>query len=1203
MFALLLAGPAVVLGNEPLHPLGDFDSLPVWPKNKHSEMVSLTVNPPPDAALRKKTFTQRNSPKNIKALCLSLNAALEPDASGLGKFRELVKGGNYAEALDAYRIYFFAKLKTPENYGAHRQNLLGYQLKAGKKWVLQRVDPQVIEWAMQGIYTFDGQMGQVGPPGQISWVPHGLELPDGTTYGRSGNDHSFWKTDAGRATGKKIEFFRAVNKFPLDHMPPSTRLLQSYTLTGEQNHLNRACEILDDWALNSRRDIDAFPIDVRSATELESEWLRAFPGMFRVMLDERPSLAEQFHSPTLARLMLHLLSDYIPYTIRAKRTELANWGVMGIGNALHFATLFQEFRSMTYARRELWRLWNVNFTHFFALDGASWEAADTGHSRIAVPRARECMPYARLPDFVGELESAAFDDLLRDRMRYVMVQMTPWANQHPRFDPAYNSHPKTEWLEPKWTTFDKVSAMKELLWDRDLEVRLRMNAAKRNLGLIDAAKAPGVRSDLAPYAAMAYLRESWNKDAHYFQLSDYQGSSANLAMRYVAAKSVVFGRANGRFDLSMSGCNLLVGDGLAVDRKPGNFYYGWAKTGGKTRYCAQPGHTVAGNRFHSSERFDFAESVQSKPYQRPPEGVRTDSHLFNLYNVIPGLDNEPVTDVRTTRQVFALHDEGLYFVNTRMDTGNDKEREYTQFLGLPTWVPAKKMKEAKEKVRALSEAGHRLIVKDEKAGFLATSNPARENVSIHLEANSPLVYANGFNGKGEHIPSKPQLELMDENLKKWESRKMSEKEFPKRWLSQLLRPISVRWNGKGSQVFLMTLSTRKASADEIAFPLTGGLQAYEKTRGGNGVLGCSVTTQKGTRVWFQTGPRARNALRAGPVEANGEALLAMKKNGVLSGIALGAESIRMRGNVHALATNDAEFSLDDAGNFSSQAIRRPIDTIRISPAQTAFVDSLDIRFDIPGQDSRKDLEFRYSLDGSDPTLESALYTHPLRIDRTCMVKVRPFRKGLRETPWNFPGMDAGKTMSAIFTKVDYQSARQATDLKPGVKLEYLEGDWPDLFMNAGDSEVIPVLKKEQVSSLLNAKDIAAVRKTNQAYAVRYRGILEIPKDGIYVFHAPPHLFDVTMDAGYDLRVWVDGKEWFPEPGLHARNSWSVALKKGAHDFKVAFVDFRGKTFKSEYWLPWQEGQVWQGIPILRISGPGIKKMPLHTSWLKHSELK
>jgi hypothetical protein len=45
MFALFLAGPAVAFGNEPLHPLGDFDSLPAWPKKKHSEMVSLLLQP------------------------------------------------------------------------------------------------------------------------------------------------------------------------------------------------------------------------------------------------------------------------------------------------------------------------------------------------------------------------------------------------------------------------------------------------------------------------------------------------------------------------------------------------------------------------------------------------------------------------------------------------------------------------------------------------------------------------------------------------------------------------------------------------------------------------------------------------------------------------------------------------------------------------------------------------------------------------------------------------------------------------------------------------------------------------------------------------------------------------------------------------------------------------------------------------------
>jgi len=1197
LFAFLAGGARVngaPVDGAPLHPVGDFDSLPPWPKEMSLEIVELEVHPPPDAAVRQKRFDQRNDPACTRALCLKLHEAIEPDAAGLDAFRRLVRQTRYTDALDAYRAYLFDKLKNPQKYGAHTENLTGYQLKAGKNWVLKRVDPKFIELAMRGIYTVDSIQGRVGPPGQMAWVPHALELPPGATYGRMGNDHPFWKTEAGHVARKEIEFYRALNKFPLDFVPLPTRLLQSYVLTGNREHLRRCCEILDDWTLNAHKDIDACPIDIRSATELEAERLRDFPGMMRVMVDERPELAEQFDSRTLARLMLHVLGDFIPYTIRAKRTELANWGIMGIGNAFHFATLFQEFKSMTYARRELWRLWNINFTHYFALDGAAWEAADTGHSRIAVPRARECMPYCLLPDFAGPLDREAFDDLLRDRMRYVAVQMTPRARQHPRFDPNYSSHPKFEWLEPKWTTFDSVSAMKELLWNQDAEVRNRMQTVMKNVGRVETADPPTFRSDFAPYAAMAFLRESWDKDAAYFQLSDYRGSSCNLAMRYVSHKSVVFGREPGRFDLSKSGCNLVVGGGIAVDRKPGNFFHGWAKTGGKTRYCAQPDRTVAGRRFHSSDRFDFAESVQIHPYYRPPKGLRKDSHIFNLYNVIPELDNRPVDDVKVYRQVFALHSEGLYLVNTRIENRSGAEHEYAQFFALPTWLPATGMDDAETKIDAMRESGRSFVIKDPERGLLATANQGRPNVSIHLVANGNLAFGNTIDQKGNHACLPPQLELMQEALVKYRRQEMSERDFAKRWLSHLVRPVSVRWKAGGHQVFQMALVTREdLETDQVA----SGLRSYQKNSGKGGVLGCTIVTRGGTQVWFQAGPLPQNALQAGPVQANAEALISTRKNGTFSGIVLRTDAVVILGKRYPLAAPDAEFTLDANGTFRSTPIWQAIDTVRIAPLQNVFTDEIDVSFSIPTQDTRV-IELRYTLDGSDPTLESPLYTEPFRIDRTCLVKVRPFRKGLTSTPWNFPGTDAGKTMSAILKKVAYKPAQEASGLEPGLHYEYLESDWPDLFMNAGSSSMIPVKDRGLAAGLLVPEEVARIRQTDQAYAIRYTGHLDVPADGVYVLHAPKHLFDVTMDAGFDLRVWVDSEEWFPSPAIHGQNTWSVALRKGLHEFKVAFVDFRHKRFRSEFWLPWQEEQVWQGIPILRISGPGMEVQPLPQSLLK-----
>ena len=109
----------------------------------------------------------------------------------------------------------------------------------------------------------------------------------------------------------------------------------------------------------------------------------------------------------------------------------------------------------------------------------------------------------------------------------------------------------------------------------------------------------------------------------------------------------------------------------------------------------------------------------------------------------------------------------------------------------------------------------------------------------------------------------------------------------------------------------------------------------------------------------------------------------------------------------------------------------------------------------------------------------------------------------------------------------------------------------------------------------------------------------MPETGIYSFHAPIHLYTPTMDAGYDLRVWVDGEEWFPSPTLHGENAWSIPLQKGLHALQVCYVDYRWKTFKNEYWMDWQEGQMWQGTPVLEVSGPGIKKQPLPAKWLWH----
>jgi len=109
---LLLTATSILAATEPLHPVGNFDALPSWPKTASVMMEELTVHPPPDAAERRQRFAQRNGPKALETLCLRLHAAMEPDALHLDTFRALVAEKAYAGALDAYRAYFFAKIRN-----------------------------------------------------------------------------------------------------------------------------------------------------------------------------------------------------------------------------------------------------------------------------------------------------------------------------------------------------------------------------------------------------------------------------------------------------------------------------------------------------------------------------------------------------------------------------------------------------------------------------------------------------------------------------------------------------------------------------------------------------------------------------------------------------------------------------------------------------------------------------------------------------------------------------------------------------------------------------------------------------------------------------------------------------------------------------------------------------------------------------------
>jgi hypothetical protein len=1166
-----------------LFPTGKLESLPLPDIDLRLPRVELAFAPPPDAGPRLERFARRNGDEGLADLCRKFRSVLIPGTAGLEAFERHAREGRPREALEAYRDYFFRKLSDPGKYGAATENIL-FELTRdrGKGHLLKAPLPQVVEmnvrgWAL-GQVREEVVAARVGLPGAVCWAPPDLKLPEGVGYSRGGDGSPFWRTPEGRDLARRIEFLRGLRAFPSDREEYFSlgffpALLSSYAATGNREHLDLWCGYADDWAIHGRRDLDECPVDLRRATELETQPFRCMLTLLRILLDERPGLAAEFDPATLARLLMAMAADFPPYLIRARRAEMANWGNMGICHLLHVAAFLYEFKAMEYFNREAWRLARINFIQHRTLDGENIEAWDEGHNPVDIEYAVQSVPFARLDGLADGLDLADYWDQVRVNQRSLLTHITPAGRYWPpgEADLDLSAHS----LRKRYLRPDSVGRTFLDLVEGEEGARRRIETIMSG-GNPPGGAFPDRTSDVAPYAGMAYLRDSWQPGADFLLLQNFRDRSQSLA------------------DCPRTGCSLSRGGrvlaelhSLAVDRKPDNRFAGKGRTGGKTGYCAQAGRNTTGERFHASARFDFAEAVQDAPYALPEVPTRD---LFGLYGGGGGKDPDPITDVTVLRRVFHPKGSGLWIVCDRIDHRGPAEREYTQFVMLPA-----RLMEAglAERIRLLSAAGHELVQEEPSLRRVRTANPGLENVSIRFFGGGELRFANQLDRKRQH-------EAFRETATAALARALAAAKSPERFLKDYgdrlsQRPVSARFSGRGRQVFVTVLHSIPAAAD-LKDVFQGDLRRIEESAGTGGAIGFRAELPDGTEVAFQAGPAGVQPLAAGPVRAEGGALLTVRPPGgaPVRGIALGCRNLGPGPNPDL---EDFEFELDAQGGVvRSEAIRRPIDTVRILPAENVFVEQTLVSFDIPGLKDT-DVELRYTLDGSEPTLQSPLYRDPIPLHETARVKVRPFRRGLTGTPWHFTGTDAGRTVSAIFRKQPLLPPAAAGGTEAGLAWEYFEGDWPTLFAYAGCEGVLEPRSRGTGAGLLDAAHLERIRRTDRAFAVRYEGYLRMPRPGVYGIHVPPHLYTPTLDAGYDLRVFVDGREWSPAPALHAENVWYVPLEAGPHRLKVAYVDYRWKTFRNEYWMRWQPEEMGTGVPTLEISGPGMDRRPVPVDWL------
>ncbi len=187
----------------------------------------------------------------------------------------------------------------------------------------------------------------------------------------------------------------------------------------------------------------------------------------------------------------------------------------------------------------------------------------------------------------------------------------------------------------------------------------------------------------------------------------------------------------------------------------------------------------------------------------------------------------------------------------------------------------------------------------------------------------------------------------------------------------------------------------------------------------------------------------------------------------------------------------------------------------------------------------KGARIRYTVDGTEPTLQSKLYTRPFPLNNPITLKMRAFANN----------QATSFVVTENFKKVEYARVIDPGNIEVGLQCDYFEGSY---------RSVADLDKAKPVKSGLMTQFEMKPRNGVNEFGYIYHGYILIPEDDIYIFY---------LASNDGSKLFLNEEELIDNDGGHGtiEKSGKIALKAGEYPIKVKYFQMGGSKDLKVSW--------------------------------------